>query len=80
MKILILYTTAGCHLCEQAAELVDEVLPADGSWTLQPQDIAESEPLVEAYGLRIPVLRRPDTGEELGWPFDERDVRGFLAA
>ncbi len=43
-------------------------------------DIAESEFLSETYGLRIPVLRRNDTGEELDWPFDNANqVAVFLS-
>jgi hypothetical protein len=41
-------------------------------------DIADSEALFEAYGLTIPVLRRVDTGAELGWPFDTEQVVAFL--
>jgi hypothetical protein len=41
-------------------------------------DIADSELLTAVYGTRIPVLRRADTGEELGWPFDESAVIDFL--
>ena len=41
-------------------------------------DIADSQALFEAYGLRIPVLRRVDTGAELGWPFDTEQVVSFL--
>ena len=37
-------------------------------------DIAEREDWVEQYGLRIPVLRRSDTGAELNWPFDAEQV------
>lgn len=41
-------------------------------------DIAEREDWVEQYGLRIPVLRRNDTGAELNWPFDAEQVVTFL--
>lgn len=41
-------------------------------------DIAESDALFEQYGLSIPVLRRCDTGGELGWPFDAEQVVAFL--
>ena len=41
-------------------------------------DIVDSEALVEAYGLRIPVLRRVDTGAELDWPFDTEQIVAFL--
>ena len=42
-------------------------------------DIAEHEGMVEQYGLRIPVLRRCDTGSELNWPFDAEQVVEFLS-
>ncbi|BCQ63772.1 hypothetical protein PBOI14_55220 [Pseudomonas sp. Boi14] len=41
-------------------------------------DIADSQQLFDSYGLRIPVLRRVDTGAELGWPFDAEQVVAFL--
>ena len=41
-------------------------------------DITDPEDLTEAYGLRIPVLRRGDTGAELDWPFDADQVVAFL--
>ena len=42
-------------------------------------DIAEHEGMVDQYGLRIPVLRRCDTGSELNWPFDAEQVVAFLS-
>lgn len=42
-------------------------------------DIAEHEGMVEQYGLRIPVLRRCDTGSELNWPFDATQVVDWLS-
>ncbi|MNL38668.1 hypothetical protein D3C87_1608980 [compost metagenome] len=41
-------------------------------------DIAEDETWFAAYSLRIPVLRRVDTGAELGWPFSPDEVVAFL--
>ncbi|MNP66753.1 hypothetical protein D3C76_1624960 [compost metagenome] len=41
-------------------------------------DIAEDEAWFQAYSLRIPVLRRVDTGAELGWPFGSDEVVQFL--
>lgn len=41
-------------------------------------DITDPHDLTEAYGLRIPVLRRVDTGAELDWPFDADQVVAFL--
>ena len=71
-----LFTTLGCHLCELAEE---EIMPlVEHGLMVELVDIADSESLFEAYGLRIPVLRRLDTGAELGWPFDTEQVVSFL--
>ncbi|MBX7275876.1 glutaredoxin family protein [Pseudomonas sp. ERGC3:05] len=71
-----LFTTLGCHLCELAEE---EVMPlVEHGLMVELVDIADSEALFETYGLRIPVLRRVDTGAELGWPFDTEQVVSFL--
>ena len=68
--------TLGCHLCELAEA---EVMPlVQHGLLVELIDIADSEALFEAYGLRIPVLRRVDTGAELGWPFDTEQIVAFL--
>jgi hypothetical protein len=41
-------------------------------------DITGDDELLEKYGIRIPVLKRVDTGAELGWPFDAVAVLRFL--
>ena len=71
---VVLYTTVGCHLCEQARELVSTVAPAI---TLTLVDVAEDDELLARYGERIPVLMKE--GRELGWPFGLLDVQQFLA-
>lgn len=73
MKIELL-TTTGCHLCDQARELVHMAAPRV---ELVSVDIAEDDVLIEEYGQRIPVLRLG--GRELGWPFSLLDVREFVA-
>ena len=71
-----LFTTLGCHLCELAEE---EIMPlVEHGLLVELVDIADSQALFEAYGLRIPVLRRVDTGAEVGWPFDTEQVVSFL--
>ncbi|AZC19808.1 glutaredoxin family protein [Pseudomonas aestus] len=71
-----LFGTLGCHLCELAeAELMPLV---EHGLMVELVDIADSQELFEAYGLRIPVLRRADNGAELGWPFDAEQVVAFL--
>ena len=71
--MLTLYGTSACHLCGQAADLLQA---ADQRF--QEVDISESDELFERYGLTIPVLRRED-GEELNWPFDMAMLTRFLA-
>jgi hypothetical protein len=41
-------------------------------------DIVERPDWVEDYALRIPVLRRSDTGAELSWPFEAEQIVDFL--
>lgn len=72
-----LYGTLGCHLCEIAEALLMPLV--EHGLLVELVDIADSERLFEAYGLRIPVLRRVDTGAELGWPFDTEQVVAFVS-
>ena len=69
---LILYTRAECHLCEQAEAMLRT---AGLSW--RPVDIDGSPELERAYGLRVPVLRRSDTGLELDFPFNQAELVSF---
>lgn len=72
-----LFITAHCHLCEQAeAELMPWV---EQGLLVELIDIVDHIQLLEAYELRIPVLRRLDTGAELDWPFEPEQVSRFLA-
>lgn len=78
MKSIYLYSTPGCHLCEMAREIVSPLLD-NHSLQLEEIDIAESDELIERYGVRIPVLKSPHHCEELGWPFDSKQVADFLS-
>ena len=71
-----LFGTLGCHLCEVAEKTLMELV--EHGLLVELVDISEREEWVEDYGLRIPVLRRVDTGAELDWPFDEDQVVAFL--
>ena len=71
-------TTLGCHLCEQAEQLLT-ALQADGlEMDIVPVEIANDEVLMDRYGIRIPVVRVSD--RELGWPFNLETLQGFLTA
>jgi hypothetical protein len=71
-----LFGTLGCHLCEVAEA---ELLPfVEHGLLVELLDIVENEAWLDRYALRIPVLRRSDTGAELGWPFEAEQVASFL--
>ncbi len=71
---LLLYGTRYCHLCEQAEALLEAAGIA-----AEYVDIASDDALLEKYRIRIPVLRRDDSGAELGWPFDGPALQQFIA-
>jgi hypothetical protein len=71
-----LFGTLGCHLCEVAEAVL---LPfVEHGLLVELVDIVDSETWVDQYALRIPVLRRSDTGAELEWPFEAEQVVSFL--
>jgi hypothetical protein len=71
-----LFGTVGCHLCEVAEAMLMEFV--ERGLLVELVDIADDETWFEAYSLRIPILRRVDTGAELGWPFSADQVVAFL--
>lgn len=82
-RTLTLYTTSGCHLCEQAKDMMWPELSRRG-WQLEEVDIAEADDLMDAYGVHIPVVAMvaPGSGQaptELGWPFDQNRFEEWLA-
>jgi glutaredoxin len=70
----ILYSTEGCHLCEQAYELCQQ---AGIGAALRIIDIAEDEQLAQQYGVLIPVLAK-SAQEQLFWPFDLTQLKEFI--
>lgn len=72
---LTLFQRDHCHLCD----LAYEVLVAAGVPDFDPVWIDGDAALEAIYGVRIPVLRREDSGAELDWPFTAEAVRAFLA-
>ncbi|MCT7656711.1 glutaredoxin family protein [Oceanimonas sp. NS1] len=70
---LTLFSTDGCHLCEQAWGLLEQTGLAAAT---EIKDIIDNDQWLEAYRIRIPVLRRAD-GAELDWPFDADDLIAF---
>ncbi len=74
-KTLTLYGTSHCHLCDDAAAILNKL--AVELFTVV--EITDNEQLLLTYGTRIPVLRREDNSAELNWPFNAQDVVQFLS-
>ena len=62
MALVTLYGKPGCHLCEDAREVVERVR-ADHPFELRQVDVSLDPGLHREYGERIPVLELD--GEEL---------------
>lgn len=75
---LLLLGTAGCHLCEEAEEIIQASLP--NNYAIEIIDIAEQEHWQAQYAVRIPVLYHVETQKELAWPFTQTDVQAFIHA
>ncbi len=73
--MFILYSTLGCHLCDQALAIVRPKLSTE----IQIVDIADDERLFELYGLRIPVVKHEASGKEIGWPFNDNEFSEWMA-
>ncbi len=67
-----LYSTDGCHLCELAAQQLNQL-----NVTYITVDIIDDPDLVSRYGITIPVVRKADSSE-LNWPFEINQLANFL--
>jgi glutaredoxin len=54
-KSVTFYTKAGCHLCEEARELLEEIAE-ETEFTLTEIDIRSDPAVFELYRYRIPVI------------------------
>ncbi len=75
----VLYGTEGCHLCDEARDLLDLVLSSQGKSIDYPYiDIVDDDQLLERYGETIPVVKAIQSSEQIGWPFDSTALINFL--
>ncbi len=73
---LTLFTGPQCHLCDLAVDVINSL---DGSTlTVEKVNIRDNTEYYHLYAVRIPVLRREDTQQELGWPFDKQQLETFI--
>jgi hypothetical protein len=68
---IVLYVRDGCHLCEDAAVLLDDMIGPDSYTAI---DIATDDDLLARYAHRIPVLS-VDGEDRLELIFTTPDVR-----
>jgi hypothetical protein len=74
---LFFYTGPQCSLCE----LADSKLANTSRYqtlSIEKVNVRDSNELYHLYGARIPVLKRDDNGNEIGWPFSTADLEEFL--
>jgi hypothetical protein len=74
MATLILFGTDGCHLCEEAEQL----LARHPHPAFDKIDIAAHPEWQERYAVKIPLLLDSASGAELAWPFGATDLQHFL--
>ena len=69
----LLFGTAGCHLCEEAAALI-----AEAGLNIQIAEILDKPEWLEKYSLSIPALLHNESKRELAWPFDSEQLQAFI--
>jgi len=72
---LLLYERAKCHLCEEARQLLDELVGPDAYDRI---DVDADDDLVMRYGFRIPVVALNGI-DRLEAPISAPDLRALLA-
>jgi glutaredoxin len=76
VSTVILYSKPGCHLCDQAAAILDRLAQEiDLSW--RRQDIRSDPDLWERFRYTIPVIEI-DGGVQLAWPTTPERIRCAL--
>lgn len=76
MPTITLYTKAGCHLCDEARALLED-LAAEYPVDLHEVDIRRDATLFERYRYRIPVIS-VDGQERLEGRIEASDVRDLV--
>ena len=77
MKSFNLYSTEGCHLCEQAKAMALPLLQKYRC-SLTEIEISDSDALMARFGVIIPVLECVESQQQLCWPFQPADIEQLL--
>ena len=74
-----MYGTEGCHLCEEAENLLMELQQSRaGYFDWHSIDIVNNDLLFETYGTAIPVVFHAVSEKELFWPFSMDELLEFV--
>ncbi|ABM60905.1 glutaredoxin family protein [Halorhodospira halophila] len=76
-RSVTLYGTSGCHLCEEARELIDRYAVYT-ALQVHEADVLEHFPDTPELQERIPFLESEQIGSRLFWPFDTADLHQWL--
>ena len=71
------FSGPNCCLCDEALSII-ETLPNSERPEINTINIRESTEFYHLYAVRIPVLKREDNQQELGWPFNLQQLSQFL--
>lgn len=71
------FTGPQCSLCDLAQHALSQVEGAD-ELQVEMCNVRENPDWYHLYGARIPVFKRTDTGQEIGWPFTTEDLETFI--
>lgn len=69
----LLFGTDGCHLCEDAQQIITQA-----GLVAQVLDIIDNPEWFAKYGTRIPVIQHQASQRELNWPFDQQQLNHFI--
>ena len=79
MLTLLLLGTSGCHLCEEAEDIIATCSLDPDKVSIESLDIAEQEQYQADFALYIPVLYHPESISRLNWPFNDKQVQVFIS-
>lgn len=78
MLKLTLFSGSECSLCDIAKDMLAAATQASPV-ELTVIDVKAQREYFHQYGARIPVLKRNDNQQELGWPFELAELEQFLS-
>lgn len=74
----LLLGTQGCHLCDVAADLIEQSQTTAAIGYVDIAEAQNAEQLVKLYGEKIPLLLHIQTNQALFWPFEQDTLLAFI--